>query len=89
MQGGILSNYSPNLSFRGCVWTSYLDIFCRNKERVFLLVDPASTLASSVGIVEENMSTPSRSRSPTMGDEGYFDWRESMERRQQESKQQV
>ena len=28
----ILSNYSPNLSFGECVWTSYPDIFCRNKE---------------------------------------------------------
>ena len=80
MQGGILSNYSPNLSFRGCVRTSYLDIFYRNKERAFLLVDPTSTLVSSMGIVEEKMSTPSMSRSSTMGDEGYFDYRESMER---------
>ncbi|KAJ9683798.1 hypothetical protein PVL29_016343 [Vitis rotundifolia] len=35
------------------------------------------------------MSTPSRSRSLAMGDEGYFDWRESMERRQRESERQV
>ena len=28
------------------------------------------------------MSTPSRSRSSAMGDEGYFDWRETMERHQ-------
>ena len=35
------------------------------------------------------MSTPSRSRSSAMGDEGYFGWRESMERRQEESEWQV
>ena len=35
------------------------------------------------------MSTPSRSWSSTMGNEGYFDWRENMERHQQESEQQV
>ncbi|KAJ9682800.1 hypothetical protein PVL29_018678 [Vitis rotundifolia] len=35
------------------------------------------------------MSTPSRSRSSAMGDEGYFDWRESMERRHQENERQV
>ena len=35
------------------------------------------------------MSTPSRSCSSTMGDEGYFDWRESMEKRKLESERQV
>ena len=35
------------------------------------------------------MSTPSRSRSLAMGDEGYFDWRASVEIRQLESEQQV
>ncbi|RVW28618.1 hypothetical protein CK203_100863 [Vitis vinifera] len=35
------------------------------------------------------MSTPSRSRSSTRGDEGYFEWRETMERRQLESERQM
>ena len=35
------------------------------------------------------MSTPSRSRSSVMGSEDYSDWHENMERRQQESEQQV
>ncbi|KAL6325687.1 hypothetical protein AAG906_023532 [Vitis piasezkii] len=35
------------------------------------------------------MSTPSRSRSSSMGSESYFDWRESMEKRQRESERQV
>ncbi|RVW96524.1 hypothetical protein CK203_029646 [Vitis vinifera] len=35
------------------------------------------------------MSTPSRSRSSAMGDEGYFNWRESMERRKRESERQA
>ncbi|RVW75401.1 hypothetical protein CK203_062314 [Vitis vinifera] len=35
------------------------------------------------------MSTLSRSRSSTMGREGYFDWRESMERRQCKNERQV
>ena len=35
------------------------------------------------------MSAPSRSRSSTMGNEDYFNWRENMERRQRESKRQV
>ncbi|KAL6330030.1 hypothetical protein AAG906_039945 [Vitis piasezkii] len=47
-----------------------------------------STLASSVGS-RTKMSTPSRSRSTAMGDESYFDWRASMEIRQQESERQV
>lgn len=49
--------------------------------------------ALTIGVVCENlkikMSTPSRSRSSTKGSDGYFDWRESMERRQQESERQV
>ena len=36
-----------------------------------------------------NMSTPSKSQSSAMGDEGYFDWRERMERRQWENERQV
>ncbi|KAL6319796.1 hypothetical protein AAG906_036858 [Vitis piasezkii] len=39
--------------------------------------------------LEVQMSTPSRSRSSTMGNEDYFNWRENMERRQRESKRQV
>ncbi|RVW60830.1 hypothetical protein CK203_033462 [Vitis vinifera] len=35
------------------------------------------------------MSTPSRSRLSAMGNENYFDWRENMERHQQESERQV
>ncbi|KAL6328342.1 hypothetical protein AAG906_034485 [Vitis piasezkii] len=35
------------------------------------------------------MSTPSRSRLSAMGSENYFDWRENMERHQQESERQV
>lgn len=35
------------------------------------------------------MSMPSGSQSLAMGSEGYFDWRENMERRQQESERQV
>ena len=50
-------------------------------------VDLTSTLAPFVGMLR--MSTPSRSRLSTMGSECYFDWRENMERCQQESKWQV
>ncbi|KAL6328428.1 hypothetical protein AAG906_034572 [Vitis piasezkii] len=35
------------------------------------------------------MSTPSRSRSSAMGNEGYFDWCATVEIRQRESEQQV
>ena len=35
------------------------------------------------------MSTPSKSRSPTMGNEDYFNWHENMERRQHESERQM
>nr|CAN64104.1 hypothetical protein VITISV_030641 [Vitis vinifera] len=35
------------------------------------------------------MSTPSRSRSSAKRDEGYFEWRKTMERRQLESKRQM
>ncbi|KAL6326969.1 hypothetical protein AAG906_012653 [Vitis piasezkii] len=35
------------------------------------------------------MSTPSRSRSLAMGSENYFNWRESMEKHQHESKSQI
>ncbi|RVW44247.1 hypothetical protein CK203_099616 [Vitis vinifera] len=35
------------------------------------------------------MSTPSRSRSSAMGDEGHFDWRKTMERLQLESERQM
>ena len=35
------------------------------------------------------MSTPSKSRSPARGDEGYFEWRETMERQQLESERQM
>ncbi|KAJ9707303.1 hypothetical protein PVL29_002334 [Vitis rotundifolia] len=35
------------------------------------------------------MLTPSRSRSSAMGSEGYFDWRENMERRLHKSERQV
>ena len=35
------------------------------------------------------MSTPSRSCSSAIGDEGYFEWRKTMERRQLESKRQM
>ena len=58
----------------------------------------SSTLASSMGsdffrnsetLLFAKMSTPSRSRSSSRGDEGYFEWRENMERRQWESERQV
>ena len=35
------------------------------------------------------MSTPSKSHSSARGDEGYFEWREAMERRQLESERQM
>ena len=35
------------------------------------------------------MSTPSRSHSSARGGEGYFEWREAMERRKLESKRQM
>ncbi|RVW65739.1 hypothetical protein CK203_057695 [Vitis vinifera] len=35
------------------------------------------------------MSTPSRSRSSARGDEDYFEWRETIERRQLESERQM
>ena len=35
------------------------------------------------------MSTPSRSRSSARGSEDYFDWRESIERRQRKNERQV
>ena len=35
------------------------------------------------------MSTPSKSRSSTKGDEGYFEWHETMKRRQLESERQM
>ncbi|KAL6339906.1 hypothetical protein AAG906_034996 [Vitis piasezkii] len=35
------------------------------------------------------MSTPSRSHSSARGNEGYFEWREAMERRQLESKRKM
>ena len=35
------------------------------------------------------MSTPSKSRSSTRGDEDYFEWREAIERRQLESERQM
>ena len=38
---------------------------------------------------ETKMSTPLRSQSSSMGDEGYFDWHESMEICQRESERQV
>ena len=52
----------------------------------------ASTLAPSVGTLAPStakMSTPSRSHLSAKGDEGYFEWREAMERRQLESKRQM
>lgn len=51
-----------------------------------------SWFSINVGAVcgnETRMSKPSRSRSSIMGDEGYFDWRENMERPQRESEWQV
>ena len=35
------------------------------------------------------MSTPSRSRSFARGKEGYFEWRDNMERQQRENERQV
>ena len=35
------------------------------------------------------MASPSRSRSSARGDEGYFEWRSSMERRQRENERQM
>ena len=47
-------------------------------------------MAPSVGTVATTkMSTPSRIRSSARRDEGYFEWRETMERRQLERKQQM
>lgn len=35
------------------------------------------------------MTSPSRSRSSTRGDEGYFEWRDNIERRQRENERQM
>ena len=40
-------------------------------------------------VATAKMSTPSRSCSSARGDEGYFEWRETMERRQLESEQKM
>ena len=52
----------------------------------------ASTLAPFVGTLAQStakMSAPSKSRSSARGDEGYFEWREAMERRQFGSERQM
>ena len=93
-----------NKTIRWCVRTPYPDIFCRLNEAgtifswgnasIWQLQWPqwreASTLAPYVGTVATiKMSTPSRSRSSAKRDEGYFEWRKTMERRQLESKRQM
>lgn len=52
-------------------------------------VGEAPTIGTICGNLRIKMSTSSRSRSSTKGSEGYFDWRESMKRRQRESEWQV
>ena len=47
-------------------------------------------MAPSVGtIATTKMSTPSKSRSSARGNEGYFEWRETMEMRQLESERKM
>ena len=89
-----------NKTIGGCVQTPCPDIFCRLIEAgtifswrgvsIWQLQWPqwheASTLRT---VATAKMSTPSRSRSSTRGDEGYFEWRETMERRQLESERQM
>ena len=54
------------------------------------LVKPAFNIGVVCGKPEfAKMSTLSKSCLSAMGDEGYFDWRETMEKRQLESKRQM
>ncbi|RVW39465.1 hypothetical protein CK203_101505 [Vitis vinifera] len=61
---------------------------CHHQMRNQSLVD----LGINIGAVYGNeikMSTPSRSRSSTIGSKGYFNWHESMHRCQQKSERQM
>ena len=61
-----------------------------HQEIAVTLVPPAINIGAVCGKTTfAKMSTPSRSRSSAMDDEDYFDWHESMERRQLESERKM
>ncbi|KAL6319874.1 hypothetical protein AAG906_036944 [Vitis piasezkii] len=79
-----------NKGFEGVSGPPIRTSFARQRKEASFSVEEASTSGNySDSIAFVKMSTPSRSRSSAMGDEGYFDWRETMEKRQLESERQV